>query len=277
MSAPSSKKSSHPIGTAVTIVGGSVALILGIALLAHYAVGAYSSRSLKGDPAMSDEAVVKRLKPIGELSVVDANAPKVMKTGEQVYTAVCAGCHATGAANAPKFGDKAAWASHLAVGYDHLVKNAINGVRGMPPRGGNPDLADVEVARAVAYMANAAGAKFKAPEPLAEAAKPDQAQPTVAVAAAPTKDAAKSDTDKGKNIYETTCVACHGAGVAGAPKLGDKAAWAPRLAQGADALHNHAIKGFQGKAGVMPPKGGNMSLADADVNAAVDYMASQAK
>ncbi len=84
-------------------------------------------------------------------------------------------------------------------------------------------------------------------------------------------------TDKGKTVYETTCVACHAAGVAGAPKFGDKAAWAPRIAQGMDTLHNHAIKGFQGKSGMMPPKGGNMSLSDADVMAAVDYMVSNAK
>jgi len=84
-------------------------------------------------------------------------------------------------------------------------------------------------------------------------------------------------TDKGKTIYESTCVACHGAGVAGAPKFGDKAAWAPRIAQGMDTLHNHAIHGFQGKTGMMPPKGGNMSLSDADVKAAVDYMVANAK
>lgn len=69
---------------------------------------------------------------------------------------------------------------------------------------------------------------------------------------------------------------CHGAGIAGAPKFGDKAAWAPRLAEGAATLYQHAIAGFQGKAGVMPPKGGS-SAPDADVKAAVDYMAAAAK
>jgi len=83
--------------------------------------------------------------------------------------------------------------------------------------------------------------------------------------------------DHGKKIYDTTCMACHAAGVAGAPKFGDKAAWAPRIAQGMDTLHTHAIKGFQGKAGMMPPKGGNMSAKDEDVKAAVDYMVSQSK
>ena len=68
------------------------------------------------------------------------------------------------------------------------------------------------------------------------------------------------------------CVACHGAGVAGAPKYGDKAAWGPRLAKGADTLHEHAIEGFQGQAGFMPPKGGRVDLSDKSIMNAVDYM-----
>jgi cytochrome c5 len=92
----------------------------------------------------------------------------------------------------------------------------------------------------------------------------------------PSANAAGAD-DHGKKIYDTSCMACHAAGVAGAPKLGDKAAWAPRIAQGADTLHTHAIKGYQGKAGMMPPKGGNMSAKDEDIKAAVDYMVSQSK
>jgi cytochrome c5 len=82
--------------------------------------------------------------------------------------------------------------------------------------------------------------------------------------------------DAGKNLYSTACVACHGAGIAGAPKFGDKAAWAPRVKQGSAALYEHAIKGFQGKAGMMPPKGGS-SASDDEVKAAVDYMAAAAK
>ncbi len=83
--------------------------------------------------------------------------------------------------------------------------------------------------------------------------------------------------DKGKSVFDGTCTACHTPGVAGAPKFGDKAAWAPRIAQGTATLETHAIKGFQGKAGMMPPKGGNMSLKDDDVKAAVEYMVSHAK
>jgi cytochrome c5 len=81
----------------------------------------------------------------------------------------------------------------------------------------------------------------------------------------------------GKKVYDSACVACHAVGVAGAPKLGDTASWAPRIAQGNDTLYTHAIEGFQGKTGVMPPKGGNMGLSDADVKAAVDHMVAQSK
>ena len=89
--------------------------------------------------------------------------------------------------------------------------------------------------------------------------------------------ASAAGEDKGKATYESTCVACHGAGIAGAPKFGDAAAWKDRIAQGKPKLYEHALKGFQGKAGVMPPKGGNTGLPDADVKAAVDYMVSKAK
>jgi len=76
----------------------------------------------------------------------------------------------------------------------------------------------------------------------------------------------------GDTVYNQACVACHGAGIAGAPKFGDKAAWAPRIAQGADTLHSHALQGFQGKAGYMPPKGGRTDLSDQSVINAVDFM-----
>lgn len=85
--------------------------------------------------------------------------------------------------------------------------------------------------------------------------------------------AGQSQAAGGKEVYEATCAACHGAGVAGAPKLGDKEAWAPRIKTGAAALHASALKGK----GVMPAKGGNAALSDADVSAAVDYMTAQSK
>ena len=91
----------------------------------------------------------------------------------------------------------------------------------------------------------------------------------------PTANAAGAD--KGKATYDGTCAVCHGAGIAGAPKFGDKVAWASHIAKGIDTLHTHALKGFQGKTGMMPAKGGNAGLPDADVKAAVDYMVGKSK
>src|SRR4029077_20550339 len=104
--------------------------------------------------------------------------------------------------------------------------------------------------------------------PAAEAAAP--------AAAAPAAAAAGSTTAAGQKLYEATWQAFHGAGVAGAPKFGDKAAWADRIKQGIATLQTHAIKGFQGKAGMMPAKGGS-SASDDEVKAAVEYMAAAAK
>jgi cytochrome c5 len=81
----------------------------------------------------------------------------------------------------------------------------------------------------------------------------------------------------GEEVFNMACMACHGAGVAGAPKYGDKAAWGPRIAKGADTLHKHAIEGFQGTAGFMPPKGGRADLADKSIINAVDYMVAGSK
>jgi cytochrome c5 len=96
-------------------------------------------------------------------------------------------------------------------------------------------------------------------------------------AAAPAVAATAAADLTGEQIYNQACVACHGAGVAGAPKLGDKAAWAPRIAQGMDTLHKHALQGFQGKAGYMPPKGGRTDLSDQSVMNGVDYIIAAGK
>jgi len=96
---------------------------------------------------------------------------------------------------------------------------------------------------------------------------------TPAAPAAPAPAAVLS----GEQVYSTTCIACHAAGIAGAPKFGDKGAWAPRLGQGLAVLHKHALEGFQGKSGVMPPKGGRVDLADQSIANAVDYMVNAAK
>lgn len=97
----------------------------------------------------------------------------------------------------------------------------------------------------------------------------EPAKVAAATAAAPARD--------GAQIYQASCVACHGAGIAGAPKVSDKGQWAKRIAKGIGALHASAVNGMQSAAGVMPAKGGNPTLSDAEVHSAVDYMVAQSK
>lgn len=266
------------------VAGFFLVTVIGIILLVSFVTT--NKLTGAGTESQSPEAVATRLRPVADegFTLKDVNAPKVLQSGEAVYSAICAACHTSGAAGAPKLGDAGAWAPRIAQGYDTLVKHAIEGIRAMPAKGGNPDLDDVEVARAIVYIANKGGASFKEPEapsstaavnaPVAAPAAPATVAPaagTPAVAVAP-----KLAADAGKTLYNSACVACHGAGIAGAPKFADKMAWAPRIKQGVAVLYEHALKGFQGKAGMMPPKGGS-SASEEEVKAAVDYMASAAK
>lgn len=121
----------------------------------------------RGDSSQVSDLLIK---PVGQLNFKDASAPRVLQTGEQVYKSVCASCHISGAAGAPKFGDSAAWAARLGKGYDGLLTSVLKGKGAMPARGGaSPtDISDYELGRAVVYLANSAGGKLaelKAPEP----------------------------------------------------------------------------------------------------------------
>jgi len=98
--------------------------------------------------------------------------------------------------------------------------------------------------------------------------------PVVAAAAEPEPVAAAMS---GPQVYNTACLACHGAGIGGAPILGDAGQWAPRIEQGLDLLKQHAIQGYTGSVGYMPPKGGRMDLSDDEIAGAVDYMVSESQ
>ena len=243
----------------ITVVIAAFAIpIIGILLLVQLVIAERTA-----DPAaMTPENIAARIQPVGKVEFGGAGGGGAAagQSGEQVVKSVCATCHQAGVAGAPKIGDKAAWGPRIKQGQAALVQSALKGKGAMPPKGGNASLADDDVARAVAFMANQAGASFKEPAIKAPAQKP-QAQ------------AAAGGAADGKKVYDSTCTACHAAGVANAPKLGDKAAWAPRIKQGMDALVQSATKGK----GAMPPKGGNGSLSDADLRAAIEYMVSQAK
>lgn len=227
----------------------------------------------------------------GPAAAAPATAAAAANPGEATYNKICFACHAQAVAGAPKLGDAAAWEPRIATGLDTLYKHAIEGFQGetglMPPKGGAPDIVDEDVKAAVDYMVHAVqGGGAAAPAPATEApAAPapesgtdaGAAAPTGAAAAAEATEPALADTGKGKEVYGAVCFACHATGAAGAPKLGDAAAWGPRVAQGLDKLYDHSINGFMGEAGLMPPKGGRPDFADADVKAAVDYMVANSR
>ena len=114
----------------------------------------------------------------------------------------------------------------------------------------------------------------KSDPPKSEA--PPPAAAPAASAPAPVADAA-ADGGKGAELFKKTCAMCHQTGVAGAPKLGDKADWGPRIAQGQDTLYKHAIEGFNGAKGAMPAKGGNPSLSDDEMKVIVDFMVAKSQ
>jgi cytochrome c5 len=250
--------------------------IIGITMLVHLV----TSRPGADPNALTPESVAARIQPVGRLEFGAPAAAPGARTGESIVKATCATCHQAGVANAPKIGDAKAWGPHIREGLKNLVATAIKGKGAMPPRGGDASLTDDEVARAIVYMANQSGGKLKEPPAPKQPAKPAAAQQQAEAPAAPQqsaqapaaegKTAAPAD---GKAVYDKVCFACHAQGLAGAPKLGDKALWAPRIKQGMDTLVQSVT---QGK-GAMPPKAGNPSLTDAELRAGVEYMVSQSK
>ncbi|CAG4903196.1 c-type cytochrome [Paraburkholderia saeva] len=298
--APHGNPIKTPAQLFAAIIAGFAVPIVIIVLLAYYVDN--GTRIGAGTDGLTDAAVDQRITPLAQVDIRDANAPRVYKTGEEVYKAVCSACHAAGTAGAPKFTNTGDWAPRIAQGFDTLWHTALTGKGAMPARGGTSpdDYSDYEIGRAVAYMANNAGANFTDPPvPVAGAAAgasgaaaasgavaagasdAGAAQAAAAMAAmasvpqaAPAAGAAQSAdaSQAGKALYTQVCQACHAAGVLNAPKYGDKDAWAPRLKEPMDTVYNYALHGK----GAMPPKGGS-NASDADVKAAVDYMVSAVK
>jgi cytochrome c5 len=165
MAAPDAPSHESPIKTPkqlITVI--ALAFIVPIIIVTLLARLAASGMKLEQGPA-DNQAVLERIRPVASVNVGEAGGSDVKgeRSGAQIVQAICAACHQTGAAGAPKMGDRAAWGKLIAEGQKHLAEEAIKGVRAMPPRGGNPDLTNAEVERAVVFMANQAGANFKEP------------------------------------------------------------------------------------------------------------------
>jgi cytochrome c5 len=279
----------------IAIVLGFLIPIIAIILMVKNV--SFSASNSAGESAEAAKASLqKRISPVANLNYKDANAPIVYKTGEEVYTGLCITCHGSGAAGAPKFGDIAAWSPRLAQGLNGLVHSLLNGKGAMQARAGSSpdDYSDYELTRAVVYLTNNSGGKFSEPAAPASnagnmfASLPEASTTSSAPEKAIEKTAEKSQdaailstvakedaADKvavGKKIYEEVCIACHGAGIAGAPKFGDKAAWSGRIGLGIDALYASALKGK----GAMPAKGG-YSGSDEELKYAVEYIVNNSK
>jgi cytochrome c5 len=168
------------------------------------------------------------------------------RSGAEIVQGQCAICHGPGANGAPRIGDRKAWAPRASRGLTSLSKNAVAGIRNMPAHGGNPGLSDLEIQRAITWMVNASGGRWS--EPIDPAA-------TLVERTGPT-------------IVAAHCSACHATGVGGAPAIGDRTAWVPRLKNGLNVLARSAAAGHGG----MPPRGGVANLTDKELVSAIEYM-----
>lgn len=271
-------------------------LIMGCLATLGLAIAAASSAQADADY----DAIAERIKPVGQVclqgddcgtSLADS-APAADSgggiDGEGIYGRVCAACHESGAAGAPIRGSEDDWASRIDQGIETLYTHSIEGFGAMPARGGNPNLSDEEVMAATNHLLDpvmddlpeigGANGEEEAANGEDDAANGDEAE------VAEASDDANGNGDDaaadggngldGEALYASGgCVACHGSGVAGAPALGDADAWSERIEKGIDELYANSINGI----GAMPPKGGNMSLDDEEVQAIVDYMIAEAE
>lgn len=258
-----------------TLIGGVVILLAVLFFLVKLAGSGYHSNVDETTPSATET----RIMPQGNITMGDGT-PVGQRTGEQIFNKVCLQCHAADSSvpNAPRITHNNEWAPRIAQGFETLFSKASSGFNAMPARGGQADLTDDELKRAIAHMANHSGGNFNAPAVNAEgeaAASAASGAAADTATAAPASNVAAAD---GQKVFEGLCMACHGANSAipGSPKITHNDDWKARITQGKDTLVKHAIEGFTGKGGfVMPAKGGNASLSDVEIEAAVVYMANQ--
>ena len=257
----------------------ALAVLVGLVLLAviFFFAAQLLSKMSGGGPAtltMAEKATSERIDPVGEVNVGSGDgaasgaAAGGGRSGQEVYQAVCSACHATGAAGAPKVGDKGAWQPRVDQGMDGLMQSVVNGKGAMPPRGGG-QASDEELRKTIAFMLKETGLEVPGGSDQA-GAEEGQAKEQAAADQGEAKAEGEQggvDLARGKEVVQKTCGTCHNTGVAGAPKIGDKEAWQPRVDQGMDVLMQSTINGK----GAMPPKGGGNYNED-ELRAAIQYM-----
>ena len=148
----------------VALLGSLIAPALVIFLLVKLVLGIQATHKDDADPAVANTAIAKRIQPVGEVSLKDSSVPQAAKSGEQVVNEICIACHGTGALGSPQIGDAGAWGPRIATGYEALLNSALHGKGAMGAQGGG-EFEDIEIGRAVVYMANNGGASFPIPEP----------------------------------------------------------------------------------------------------------------
>lgn len=265
---------------AFILISGLVILVLALFLLVKLATSGYHSEVSD----TTSNAVEARIMPEGRV-LLGSGVPVGQRTGEQIFSKVCIQCHAENSTvpGVPRVTHNNEWVPRIAKGFNTLIQHAIQGFNAMPARGGAADLTDQEVARTVAYMANQSGAHFQVEDNSTAASEPAASAPTPtnneqpANTAPVTEDTGAKKTAKvdGEAVYNSLCVACHNANsaVPFVPKITHNEDWAPRIKKGKATLFEHAIHGFTNpEGGMMPAKGGNPSLSDEEVKAAVIYM-----
>jgi cytochrome c5 len=176
-----------------------------------------------------------------------ATAMGADRTGREVVETVCAACHAEGKDGAPKIGDLSVWTLRAQGGLAKLANSAIGGTGKMPAHGGQPNLTDLELSRAIAYMS------------------------TGGRAADPSKAYATPAKENAEQLVANHCIRCHGPGLEGAPRVDQFADWRPRLQKGIEGLVQSAITGHK----AMPARSGMAALSDSDLRNAATYMVIQ--
>ncbi len=176
--APQSQESGHegPISTPQQLIAAVLAAFVVpvaiIVLLVSYVSSA--NQTAAGSDALSEQAVSKRIMPVGSVEIKLASANAGPRAGEEVYKAQCVTCHGAGMLGAPKFGDAGGWAGRIGQGDAKLVEHALKGLNAMPAQGGG-DYSDLEIHRAVVYMVNGSGGKLAEPAVPAASAPADAA------------------------------------------------------------------------------------------------------